>query len=288
MCVRGPLTIVDECLCGAAHALFVQESLELKEKVLQLERVLLQTIAFDLTVEHPYKYILNFVKKINGTAPQPNSSALHRQQFTCSLTHSLFSSPALQATETWPRPHGILSTTGAHSVRSPQCDSLPGLYLNSLLYFSLRTTLCLHYKPQLIATAAIYLASKMLAYELPSPWWELLDIKIEDVEGTHPPPPRRPLSSLPVLCAIPDADVIRACAALLFPSSRQWADIGPVRQQQQRHGGRVGQCERCPARRRSDRHANLRPELRGAPCSSDLWLLCVEKTDTLSVACLDI
>lgn len=58
--------------CGAAHALFVQESLELKEKVLQLERVLLQTIAFDLTVEHPYKYILNFVKKINGTAPPRN------------------------------------------------------------------------------------------------------------------------------------------------------------------------------------------------------------------------
>jgi hypothetical protein len=37
--------------------------------VLQLERILLQTIAFDLTVEHPYKYILNFVKKINGTLP---------------------------------------------------------------------------------------------------------------------------------------------------------------------------------------------------------------------------
>jgi hypothetical protein len=88
------------CVVPAAHALFVQESLELKEKVLQLERVLLQTIAFDLTVEHPYKYILNFVKKINGTAPQPNSSALHRQQLTCSLAHSPFSSPALQATET--------------------------------------------------------------------------------------------------------------------------------------------------------------------------------------------
>lgn len=62
--------------CGAAHALFVQESLELKEKVLQLERVLLQTIAFDLTVEHPYKYILNFVKKINGTAPPHHRSPI--------------------------------------------------------------------------------------------------------------------------------------------------------------------------------------------------------------------
>jgi hypothetical protein len=33
--------------------------------------------------------------------------------------------------------------------------------------FSLRTTLCLQFKPQLIASAAIYLASKYLKYELP-------------------------------------------------------------------------------------------------------------------------
>jgi transcription initiation factor TFIIIB Brf1 subunit/transcription initiation factor TFIIB len=104
------------------------ESLELKDKVLQLERILLQTIAFDLTVEHPYKYILNFVKKINGNRN--------------------------------------LAQTAWNFVND-----------------SLRTTLCLHYKPQLIATAAIYLASKMMAYELPNPWWELLDIKIEDVEA---------------------------------------------------------------------------------------------------------
>lgn len=43
---------------------------------------------------------------------------------------------------------------------------------------SLRTTLCLQFKPQLIACAAIYLASKYLSYEIPvdkKPWWEVFD-----------------------------------------------------------------------------------------------------------------
>jgi len=51
---------------------------------------------------------------------------------------------------------------------------------------SLRTTLCLQFKPQLIASAAIYLASKFLKYQLPdsgpTPWWEVFNAKIEDLE----------------------------------------------------------------------------------------------------------
>lgn len=59
----------------------------------------------------------------------------------------------------------------------------------SLSLSSLRTTLCLQFKPQLIASAAIYLASKFLNYKLPEgagkkPWWEVLDAKIEDLEST--------------------------------------------------------------------------------------------------------
>jgi len=40
--------------------------LELKDQILLYERVVLQTIAFDLTVEHPYKFLLNYVKSIQG------------------------------------------------------------------------------------------------------------------------------------------------------------------------------------------------------------------------------
>lgn len=68
----------------------------------------------------------------------------------------------------------------------------------------MRTTLCLQFKPQLIASAAIYLASKYLKYELPGimninyifnnffliegkkPWWEIFNAKIEDLEGKIP------------------------------------------------------------------------------------------------------
>lgn len=38
----------------------------LKEKILIAERVILHTIAFDLSVDHPYKYLLQLVKKVKG------------------------------------------------------------------------------------------------------------------------------------------------------------------------------------------------------------------------------
>lgn len=40
-----------------------------------LERILLQTIKFDLQVEHPYMFLLRYVKQLKGTsgnmAPDP-------------------------------------------------------------------------------------------------------------------------------------------------------------------------------------------------------------------------
>lgn len=37
-----------------------------KEEVLTLERILLQTINFDLTIEHPYSYLLKYAKCLKG------------------------------------------------------------------------------------------------------------------------------------------------------------------------------------------------------------------------------
>jgi cyclin T len=39
----------------------------LREDVLRCERVLLRTIGFDLTVDHPYQYLLHYVKCLNGS-----------------------------------------------------------------------------------------------------------------------------------------------------------------------------------------------------------------------------
>ena len=58
---------------------------------------------------------------------------------------------------------------------------------SNVFHFSLRTNLCLQYKPQFIASAAIYLASKFLKYTLAPDgkklWWEVLDAKIDELEG---------------------------------------------------------------------------------------------------------
>lgn len=37
-----------------------------QEEVLILERILLQTIKFDLQVEHPYSYLLKYAKCLKG------------------------------------------------------------------------------------------------------------------------------------------------------------------------------------------------------------------------------
>jgi cyclin T len=103
----------------------------LRENILTHELIVLQTIAFDMTIEHPYKYLLMYVKQI-----QAGNKSLAQVAWN---------------------------------------------FVND----SLRTTLCLQFKPQLIASAAIYLASKFLKHPLPEgakPWWEVFNAKIEDLE----------------------------------------------------------------------------------------------------------
>lgn len=48
-----------------------REYLDLREEILVAERQVLQAIAFDLTVEHPYKYLLNYVKVCPSPYPPP-------------------------------------------------------------------------------------------------------------------------------------------------------------------------------------------------------------------------
>lgn len=37
-----------------------------QEEVMVLERILLQTIKFDLQVEHPYMFLMRYVKQLKG------------------------------------------------------------------------------------------------------------------------------------------------------------------------------------------------------------------------------
>lgn len=42
-----------------------------QEEVMVLERILLQTIKFDLQVEHPYMFLLRYVKQLKGESWWP-------------------------------------------------------------------------------------------------------------------------------------------------------------------------------------------------------------------------
>ncbi|KAM9941916.1 hypothetical protein ACTFIT_005284 [Dictyostelium discoideum] len=112
-------------------AISQQEHNNLKNKILQNEHLILTTIAFELAVEHPYKYLLEYMKSIQGS------------KNLCQVAWN---------------------------------------FVND----SLRTSLCLHYPPDLISYASIYLATRFLNYQLitenKKEWWEMLGIKFEVLE----------------------------------------------------------------------------------------------------------
>eukprot|EP01116_Phalansterium_solitarium_P020137 TRINITY_DN5850_c0_g2_i1.p1 TRINITY_DN5850_c0_g2~~TRINITY_DN5850_c0_g2_i1.p1 ORF type:complete len:627 (-),score=115.36 TRINITY_DN5850_c0_g2_i1:258-2138(-) len=108
------------------------EYTQLREKILSHELVILQTVGFDLTIEHPYSHLVRYVKTLHG-----NDKDLAQQLAQASWN-----------------------------------------FVND----SLLTTLCLQFKPHIIASAAICLASKYLKQTLQDRWWDLFDAKIEDID----------------------------------------------------------------------------------------------------------
>lgn len=46
----------------------------LQEEVMTLERILLQTIRFDLQVEHPYGYLIKYAKSLKGIQMSASAS----------------------------------------------------------------------------------------------------------------------------------------------------------------------------------------------------------------------
>lgn len=109
-----------------------------KRQVLVAERLVLQTIAFDLTVEHPHRFLQEQVKLLDCAEDK-------RKEFMQTA---------------W-----------------------------SFVNDSFASTVCLQYRPQLVAAAAIYLASKNVKIE-PKPkeekdkgkeWWQALNVNLNDL-----------------------------------------------------------------------------------------------------------
>lgn len=102
-----------------------EEFTKLKERILLLERVILHTIGFELSVDHPYKFLVEQIKKL-----------IHTRQ--------------------------LEYRTPPRNLAPPQIMSK---MLNELVQYSMNfandsvhTSLCLQFSPPLIATSCVYLA----------------------------------------------------------------------------------------------------------------------------------
>jgi cyclin T len=127
-----------------------------RKLVLAAERLVLQTIAFDLTVEHPHRFLQE-----------------HASLLLCSMDDR----KALVQTA-W-----------------------------SFVNDSFASTVCLQFRPQMIAAAAIYLASNVLKIALKSTdekeWWQRANINFDDLkdatdqilEAFPTPPPTDSINS---------------------------------------------------------------------------------------------
>lgn len=109
-----------------------------RRQVLVAERLVLQTIAFDLTVEHPHRFLQEQAKLLDCAEDK-------RKEFMQTA---------------W-----------------------------SFVNDSFASTVCLQYRPQLIAAAAIYLAAKNVKID-PKPkeekdkgkeWWQVLNVNLSDL-----------------------------------------------------------------------------------------------------------
>jgi hypothetical protein len=102
-----------------------EEFTKLKERILLLERVILHTIGFELSVDHPYKFLVEQIKKL-----------IHTRQLEYMTPPKNLTSPQVMAK--------MLNELVQYSMN----------FAND----SVHTSLCLQFSPQLIATSCVYLA----------------------------------------------------------------------------------------------------------------------------------
>ena len=63
---------------------------ERRESILRAERILLHTLGFDFNVEHPYKHLLNVVKRINQTQNMKESNSRNLAQVAWNFANDRF------------------------------------------------------------------------------------------------------------------------------------------------------------------------------------------------------
>ena len=116
-----------------------EEFLKMKERILLLERVILHTIGFELSIDHPYKFFVEQIKRL-----------IRNRQLKYKVA-----------------PAAGQSTS---QVMSKMMQELVQ-YSMSFANDSMHTSLCLQFSPQLIATACVYLAAQFSKVDVVKETW---------------------------------------------------------------------------------------------------------------------
>jgi|UPI0005819D5E transcription initiation factor TFIIIB Brf1 subunit/transcription initiation factor TFIIB len=114
-----------------------EEFIKLKERILLLERVILHTIGFELSIDHPYKFLVEQIQKM-----------IHKRQLEY-----------INPTDGVGKIDGDNKAPSVSQVMDKMMKSM-AQYAMNFANDSMQTSLCLQFEPQKIATATVYLAGQ--------------------------------------------------------------------------------------------------------------------------------
>lgn len=124
----------------------------MKQELISTERAMLSKLGFHVAIDHPHKFILSYLRVLGSE--NDRYVALDRTRPHASHTHLI-----------------------ARVRTRREFAQKAWNFLND----SLRTTVCLRFSAEVVATAAIYMAARLLRLPLPEspPWWELFEVSFE-------------------------------------------------------------------------------------------------------------
>ncbi|RUP46867.1 cyclin-like protein [Jimgerdemannia flammicorona] len=142
-----------------------QISEDRRRRIMGYERLVLETLCFDFQVQHPYEFVVKFVRLIKGACEVEGSDRGSRRILSWDVS----------LTQRQPTP----SSAG---------DKLLAYKAWEIVNDSYKTPLCLQLPPHTIAAGGVYLASRLLPgckifdqFE-GKPWHRLFLSRIEDIE----------------------------------------------------------------------------------------------------------
>lgn len=134
-----------------------EEFLKLKERILLLERIILHTIGFELSIDHPYKFFVEQIKRLTTTRQLCYNKAKASNDANRNKSNS--------------------------EIMKKMTNELVQ-YSMSTANDSYQTSLCLQFGPRQIATACVYLACMFSGVEPQNGDWKTTLLSSADASGS--------------------------------------------------------------------------------------------------------